>query len=585
MRLSRLPLTTFKEAPADAEVLSHRLMLRAGLIRRLASGLYSWLPLGVRVLHKIERIVREEMDGAGAFEVSMPGVQPAELWRESGRWDDFGPELLRLQDRHKRAFCLGPTHEEVITDIARTELKSYRQLPVNFYQIQTKFRDEIRPRFGVMRAREFVMKDAYSFHLDAESLEDGYQIMRRAYARIFDRMQLDYRIVLADSGAIGGSRSEEFHVLADSGEDAIAFSETDGFAANVETVPLPASTEPSRSTPREDLASVATPGVHSIAELCAFLDVAPDQCLKTLMVRGSDGPAVALLLRGDHELNVHKAQALDAVASPLRMLSAAEVEAAAGVKPGSLGPVGLDLPMYVDHSAARLSDFVCGANQPGHHYTGANWERDVSTPSVVDLRNATSGDPSPAGGAPLQVARGIEVGHIFQLGTKYSTSMDATVLNDQGKPRVMHMGCYGIGVTRVVAAAIEQSNDARGIIWPDAIAPFQVIVIPINIHKSYRVREATDELYAELKSAGLEVLVDDRNQRPGSKFADADLIGIPHRLVIGEKGLDRGQVEYKSRREAETEMIDRAGLIEFLGNRVSVPADYANFKRLRARQP
>ncbi len=568
MRLTRLSLTTFKEAPADAEVLSHRLMLRAGLIRRLASGLYSWLPLGVRVLHKVQRIIREEMDGAGALEVSMPGVQPADLWRESGRWEDFGPELLRLEDRHRRAFCLGPTHEEVITDIARSELKSYRQLPINYYQIQTKFRDEIRPRFGVMRAREFVMKDAYSFHLDEESLEEGYQVMRRAYERIFDRLQLDYRIVLADSGAIGGSRSEEFHVLADSGEDAIAFSETDGYAANVETVPLPASAEPSRPTPREDLASVATPGVRGISELCTFLGVAPDQCLKTLLVQGSDSPAVALLLRGDHELNVHKAQALYAVASPLRMLSAADVEAAAGVKPGSLGPVGLNLPTYADHATVRLSDFVCGANQPGYHLTGANWERDLPTPSAVDLRNATAGDPSPAGGGPLNVARGIEVGHIFQLGTKYSTSMDATVLDAHGKPRVMHMGCYGIGVTRVVAAAIEQSNDARGIIWPDAIAPYQVIVIPINIHKSYRVRDATEELYRQLNAAGLEVLVDDRNQRPGSKFADADLIGIPHRLVIGEKSLDRGQVEYKSRREAETEMVDKDELVEFLKNRV-----------------
>ena len=571
MRLTHLSLTTFREAPADAEVLSHQLMLRAGLIRRLASGLYSWLPLGVRVLHKVERIVREEMDGAGALEVSMPGVQPAELWRESGRWEDFGPELLRLEDRHHRAFCLGPTHEEVITDIARNDLKSYRQLPINYYQIQTKFRDEIRPRFGVMRAREFIMKDAYSFHLDEESLEDGYQAMRRTYERIFDRLQLDYRIVLADSGAIGGSRSEEFHVLADSGEDAIAFSEADGYAANVETVPLTASGEPTRPAPGEDLTGVATPGVRSIPELCAFLGVAPERCLKTLLVQGSEAPAVALLLRGDHALNVHKAQALDAVASPLRMLSAADVEAAAGVKPGSLGPIGLGLPVFVDHSAARLSDFVCGANQPDRHYTGANWVRDLPLPSTVDLRNAATGDLSPAGGVPLKVARGIEVGHIFQLGTKYSTAMGATVLDDQGKPRVMHMGCYGIGVTRVVAAAIEQSNDARGIVWPDAIAPYHVIVIPINMHKSYRVRDATEELYGQLQAAGLEVLVDDRNQRPGSKFADADLIGIPHRLVVGEKGLDRAQVEYKSRREADTVMVNRDGLVDFLQERAGIP--------------
>ena len=567
MRLSQLPLTTFRDAPADAEVVSHQLMLRAGIVRRLASGLYSWLPLGVRVLHRIERIVREEMNRAAALEVSMPGVQPAELWRESGRWEDFGPELLRLQDRHKRAFCLGPTHEEVITDIARTELKSYRQLPVNYYQIQTKFRDEIRPRFGVMRAREFVMKDAYSFDLDEEGLEQAYQVMRRAYSRIFDRLQLTYRIVQADSGAIGGSQSEEFHVLADSGEDAIAYSEADGFAANVETVPVLADADPVRPPPRQDLQLVATPGVHSIADLAAFLDVTPRQCLKTLLVAGTETPAVALLLRGDHELNVHKAQALDAVAAPLRMLSAAQVEAAAGAAPGSLGPLGLELPAYVDQSASLLGDFSCGANRAEHHYTGANWDRDVPLPPVADLRNVTSGDPSPAGRGPLTVARGIEVGHIFQLGTKYSNAMGATVLDSGGRPRVMHMGCYGIGVTRVAAAAIEQSNDARGIIWPDAIAPFDVIIIPIALDKSYRVRESTDEIAGQLEAAGLEVLVDDRDQRPGSKFADADLIGIPHRLVIGERGLDRGEIEYKSRREDAIEMIALDSLAEFLDSK------------------
>ena len=564
MRLSQLPLTTFREAPSDAEVTSHQLMLRAGLIRRLASGLYSWLPLGVRVLHRIERIVREEMNRAGALEVSMPGVQPAELWRESGRWEDFGPELLRLKDRHKRAFCLGPTHEEVITDIARTELKSYRQLPVNYYQIQTKFRDEIRPRFGVMRAREFVMKDAYSFDLDEEGLEEAYQVMRRAYSRIFDRLQLNYRIVQADSGAIGGSQSEEFHVLADSGEDAIAYSEDDGFAANVEMVPVVPGAESTRTAPFQELQRVATPGVRSIADLCEFLDLAPGQCLKTLMVAGTETPAVALLLRGDHELNVHKAQALDAVATPLRMLSAAQVEDAAGVAPGSLGPLGLDLPTYLDRSAAELSDFACGANRAEHHYTGVNWERDLPLPTVADLRNVTSGDPSPGGGGPLTVARGIEVGHIFQLGTKYSTSMGATVLDSGGRPRTMQMGCYGIGVTRVAAAAIEQSNDARGIIWPDAIAPFDAIIIPINLDRSYRVREATDEFAGRLQAAGLEVLVDDRDQRPGSKFADADLIGIPHRLVIGERGLDRGEIEYKSRRESEVEMVPLGSLEQFM---------------------
>ena len=567
MRLSQLPLSTFRDAPADAEVISHQLMLRAGIVRRLASGLYSWLPLGVRVLHRIERIVREEMNRAGALEVSMPGVQPAELWRESGRWDDFGPELLRLQDRHRRAFCLGPTHEEVITDIARTELKSYRQLPVNYYQIQTKFRDEIRPRFGVMRAREFVMKDAYSFDLDEEGLEKAYQAMRRAYSRIFDRLQLTYRIVQADSGAIGGSQSEEFHVLADSGEDAIAYSEADGFAANVETVPVLPNTESLRPAPAQDLQRVATPGVRTIADLCEFLDVTPQQCLKTLLVAGTETPAVALLLRGDHELNVHKAQALDAVAAPLRMLSAAQVEAAAGVSPGSLGPLGLALPVFADQSASRVGDFSCGANRAEHHYTGVNWERDVSLPPVADLRNVTSGDSSPNGGGTLTVARGIEVGHIFQLGTKYSDAMGATVLDSGGRPRSMHMGCYGIGVTRVAAAAIEQSNDSRGIIWPDAIAPFDVIIIPIALDKSYRVRKATDSVAGQLEAAGLEVLVDDRNQRPGSKFADADLIGIPHRLVIGERGLDRGEIEYKSRRDDAVEMVALDSLVEFLDSK------------------
>ncbi len=564
MRLSRLPLTTFREAPADAEVISHQLMLRAGIVRRLASGLYSWLPLGVRVLRRIERIVREEMNRAGALEVSMPGVQPAELWRETGRWDDFGPELLRLKDRHDRAFCLGPTHEEVITDIARIEIKSYRQLPVNYYQIQTKFRDEIRPRFGVMRAREFVMKDAYSFDLDEEGLVAAYRIMRRAYSRILDRLQLSYRIVQADSGAIGGSQSEEFHVLAESGEDAIAYSEADGFAANVETVPLPLTPATPPPEPGQDLRRVATPGVRSIAELCEFLDTTPERCLKTLVVAGKEAPAVALLLRGDHELNIHKAQALDAVATPLRMLSAAQVEAAAGVAPGSLGPLGMELPAYLDPSAAQLGDFACGANRTGYHYTGVNWGRDLPPPPVADLRNAISGDPGPAGGGPLTVARGIEVGHIFQLGTKYSDAMGATVLDSGGRPRSMHMGCYGLGVTRVAAAAIEQNNDSRGIIWPDAIAPFDIIIIPINFDKSHRVRAATDEVTALLEDAGLEVLVDDRRQRPGSKFADADLIGIPHRLVIGEKALDRGMIEYKSRRKDAVEMVPQDSLVEFL---------------------
>ncbi|MCY3732267.1 MAG: proline--tRNA ligase [Rhodospirillaceae bacterium] len=563
MRLTDLPLTTLRDVPADAEVLSHQLMLRAGLIRRLASGLYSWLPVGMRVLRRVEQIIREEMDAAGALEVVMPVVQPAELWRASGRWEDYGPELLRLSDRHERAFCLGPTHEEVITDIARHELKSYRQLPLNYYQIQTKFRDEIRPRFGVMRAREFVMKDAYSFHLDEASLGAGYQTMRTAYERIFTRLQLRFRIVQADPGAIGGSRSEEFHVLADSGEDAIAYSENGGFAANLETVALAPADTP-RAPPTRDLQAVDTPDVRSIEALCACLQVRPEHCLKTLLVEGTDTPAVALLLRGDHELNSLKAEALEAVARPIRMLRAAEVRAAAGLEPGFLGPRGLGLPMYVDHAAAALSDFVCGANETDRHYTGVNWERDVPLPAPADLRNAVAGDPSPCGGGALAIARGIEVGHIFQLGRKYSAAMDATVLDAAGKPCAMQMGCYGIGVTRVVAAAIEQNHDKRGIIWPDAIAPFDVIVIPINLDKSYRVREATDALYRRLRAAGFETLLDDRNQRPGVKFADADLIGIPHRLVIAEKSWDQGTVEYKSRRSPDPEMLAVDGLIESL---------------------
>lgn len=563
MRLTKLPLNTFKEAPAEAKVLSHQLMLRAGLIRRLASGLYSWLPLGMRVLHKVQQIIREEMDSSGALELFMPIVQSAELWKESGRWEEYGPELLRIEDRHNRQFCLGPTHEEVITDIARNELKSYRQLPVNYYQIQTKFRDEIRPRFGVMRAREFVMKDAYSFHLDEESLVEGYQTMRETYDRIFTRLQLKFQIVQADTGTIGGNKSEEFHVLADSGEDTIAYSESDGFAANIETVPLPPTDEPI-STSKKDLQRIETPNVRTIEELCKFLKVAPEQCLKTLLVQGTDTPAVALFLRGDHELNSLKAQKLDAVAKPIQMLRSEEVQTVTGMEPGFLGPEGLDLPMYADQAAAAMSDFVCGANEMNYHYKDANWQQDWRLPTIVDLRNAVAGDPTPSGNSILSIAQGIEVGHIFQLGEKYSAAMNARVLDSTGKSRVMQMGCYGIGVTRVVAAAIEQNNDARGIIWPDAIAPFDVILIPINMNKSYRVKEATEDLYNRLQEAGFDTLMDDRDQRPGVKFADADLVGIPNRLVIAEKAWNQGQIEYKSRRSADTEMIDIDGLIKFL---------------------
>jgi prolyl-tRNA synthetase len=554
MRLSRYPITTLKEVPADAEVVSHQLMLRAGLIRRLAAGLYTWLPLGLRTLHKVERIIREEMDRAGALELIMPTVQPAELWRESGRWAKYGPELLRFKDRHDREFAYGPTHEEVITDIARRELRSYKQLPVNFYQIQSKFRDEIRPRFGVMRSREFLMKDAYSFHTDAASLAQGYRAMFDAYSRMFTRMGLDFRAVQADGGSIGGSVTQEFHVLADSGEDAIAFSSEGDYAANVETaIALPPAGE--RPAPTQALRKVPTPGVHTIAELADFLKVAPAACVKTLLVDGSGGDVVAFVVRGDHELNAVKAQKLAGVANPLRMASAERVRAATGADAGSIGPVGFKGTLYVDHAAARLADFVCGANETDVHYTGVNWGRDLPEPVCEDVRNVQSGDPSPSGRGTLQLARGIEVGHIFQLGQLYSEAMQASVLDEQGKALTMYMGCYGIGVTRVVAAAIEQNHDANGIMWPEALAPYQVLILPLAYQKSERVQQCADRLYEDLAAAGIEVLLDDRDARPGVKFADADLIGIPHRLVIGERSLAQGRIEYRHRRAAEAREI------------------------------
>jgi prolyl-tRNA synthetase len=546
MRLSRYPINTLRDVPADAEIVSHQLMLRAGLIRRLAAGLYTWLPIGLRVLRKVENIVREEMNRAGAIELLMPTVQPAELWQESGRWEQFGPELLRMKDRNERPFCYGPTHEEVITDIARRELKSYRQLPVNFYQIQTKFRDEIRPRFGVMRAREFTMKDAYYFHLDEASLEQGYQAMFEAYTRIFSRMNLRFRAVRADTGSIGGNASQEFHVLADSGEDAIAFSDADDYAANLEMAEALAPSV-ARAAAGAALAEVATPGVRTIAELSTFLKVEAAQCVKTLLVEGTDGDVVALVVRGDHELNAVKAQKLPGVLAPLKMATPEQVRAASGCEPGFLGPVGLGLRLYADRAAAQASDFVCGANRRDVHLTGVNWGRDLPDPEVVDLRNVVPGDPSPSGRGTLGIARGIEVGHIFQLGRKYSQAMNATVLDEQGQAVTMFMGCYGIGVTRVVAAAIEQNHDERGIAWPEPIAPFHVSLIPINLQKSERVREVAERLYAELEAAGVEVLFDDRDARPGVKFADDELLGIPHRIVVGDKGLERGVVEYKAR--------------------------------------
>ena len=552
MKTSRFLLATTREVPADAQVISHQLMLRAGMIRRLASGLYTWLPLGLRVLRKVERIIREEMDASGAQEVLMPVVQPAELWQESGRWDHYGPELLRFKDRHQRDFVLGPTHEEVITDLVRREIRSYKQLPANFYQIQTKFRDEIRPRFGVMRAREFIMKDAYSFHLDHDSLAETYQVMFDTYSRIFSRMGLDFRPVLADTGAIGGDASHEFHVLANSGEDAIAFSTESDYAANVELAEAVAPAV-ERPAPSHPLQKVHTPGAYTIDDVCDFLQVQPEQVLKTLIVHGAseEAPFVALCLRGDHELNEIKAEKHPLVAAPLTFASEAELRAVAGAGAGSIGPVGLTIPVIVDRSANVMADFVCGANEDDHHYTGANWERDAQITDVADLRNVVEGDPSPDGKGVLQIRRGIEVGHIFQLGDKYSKALNATVLNELGKATTLQMGCYGIGVSRVVAAAIEQNHDAQGIIWPEAIAPFQVAMVPMQLHKSPRVRETAEKLYNALLAAGIEVLFDDRNERPGVMFNDMELIGIPHRIVIGDRGLDKGVVEYKNRRSGE----------------------------------
>ena len=550
MRCTRTLLATMRETPAEAEIVSHRLMLRAGLVRLLASGLYSWLPLGMRVLRKVEAIVREEMNAAGAQEILMPAVQPAELWEESGRWSNFGPELLRLKDRHEREFCVGPTHEEVITDIARREIRSYKQLPINLYQIQTKFRDEIRPRFGVMRAREFIMKDAYSFDLSAEGLERSYLAMYDAYCRTFERLGLDYRVVDADSGAIGGSRSQEFHVLADYGEDAIAFSDG-GFAANVELVPCPAPGG-ARPEPTLTLGAVDTPGVHTIADLAQFLRVPAERCVKTLLVEGEDGGLVALVLRGDHDLNAIKAQRTGGVLAPLTFARPERVREVIGCDPGSLGPVGAGVPVIADGSAAALADFVCGANRDGTHLTGVNWVRDTAEPIVADLRNAVDGDPSPDGTGALAIRRGIEVGHIFQLGDKYSTSMGAVVLDDEGRAINLVMGCYGIGVTRVVAAAIEQNHDEKGIVWPVAIAPFHAALLPMNMHKSVRLRETAEKLYADLSAAGIEVLFDDRQVRPGVMFADSELIGIPYRIVVGDRGLDAGTVEFRHRRDSES---------------------------------
>ncbi|MBC8944065.1 proline--tRNA ligase [Xenorhabdus indica] len=570
MRTSQYLLSTLKETPADAEVVSHKLMLRAGMIRKLASGLYNWMPTGVRVLRKVENIVREEMNNAGAVEVSMPVVQPADLWQESGRWVQYGPELLRLEDRGARPFVLGPTHEEVITDLIRNEVTSYKQLPLNLFQIQTKFRDEVRPRFGVMRSREFIMKDAYSFHTSQESLQETYDKMYDAYSKIFTRIGLDFRAVQADTGSIGGNASHEFQVLAASGEDDIVFSTESNYAANIE---LAEAVVPSqeRSAPTEDMRLVDTPNAKTIAELVEQFNLPIEKTVKTLLVHATEESGhklVALLVRGDHELNEIKAEKLPLVASPLKFATEEEIRAIVKAGPGSLGPVNLPIPVIIDRSVSVMSDFGAGANIDDKHYFGINWERDLPVPEIADIRNVVDGDISPDGQGTLQIKRGIEVGHIFQLGTKYSDALKATVQNEDGHNQVVTMGCYGIGVTRIVAAAIEQNHDDRGIIWPDAIAPFQVAILPMNMHKSYRVKEVAEKLYADLRASGIDVIFDDRKERPGVMFADMELIGVPHTLVIGDRNLDNDEIEYKYRRNGDKQMLKLENVVEYLKSNI-----------------
>jgi len=567
MRTSQYLLATQKETPAEAEVISHQLMLRSGMVRKLASGLYNWLPTGLRVLNKVAAIVRDEMNKAGAIEISMPVVQPGDLWEESGRWDDYGPELLRLKDRHNRDFVLGPTHEEVVTNLVKNEVSSYKQLPLNLYQIQTKFRDEVRPRFGIMRSREFIMKDAYSFHIDAQSLAQTYQIMHQAYCNIFDRIGLAYRPVIADSGSIGGAVSHEFHVLADSGEDDIAYSDTSDYAANVELAEALALGETKEGS--AELKLVDTPDAKTISKVSALLGCDVTQTVKTLIVNADEDSGhefVALILRGDHSLNSIKAEKLALVASPIQMADEAKVKAKLNCGFGSLGPVNLALPIIVDRSAETASDFVCGANKEAQHFTGANWQRDVKTYTVADIRNVVVGDPSPDGAGTLAIAKGIEVGHIFQLGDKYSKAMNCGVLTESGKHDILQMGCYGIGVTRIVAAAIEQNNDKFGIIWPESIAPFKVVIIPMNMHKSPRIQEVADKLYKDLCDAGIEVLFDDRKERPGVMFNDMELIGIPYSVVIGERNLDNQQLEIKNRKSGEKTLLKVDNLLEYIKN-------------------
>jgi prolyl-tRNA synthetase len=601
MRTTQFPLNTVKETPADAEIASHQLMIRAGLIRKLAAGLYTWLPLGLRVLRKVEKITREEMEKAGALEVLMPALQPAELWQETGRWEQYGPELARLKDRHDRDFCLGPTHEEIITDLARNEIKSYKQLPVTYYQVQTKFRDEIRPRFGVMRSREFIMKDAYSFHLDQDSLQQTYDVMYQAYSNIFNHLGLKFRAVIADSGSIGGAVSHEFHVLADSGEDAIAFSTGSDYAANVEKAEavMPVGT---RGPASVKLTLIDTPDQHSVEEISGYFKVDQKHVLKTLIVQSEKGGYVALLLRGDHIANETKLKKLDVITpfifpselelqdilsgdtqpsrieANLPFFSESAVQKQASEESrrdarrnnfekvaGSLGPFDLNIPIIADRSVIVMSDFICGANIPGKHYTGVNWERDLPVPDyIADIRIVVEGDPSPDGKGEITLARGIEVGHIFQLGTKYSAAMKAGVINEGGKNQIMLMGCYGIGISRVVAAAIEQNHDDKGIIWPANLAPFQVALCPMNMHKSERLKAASEQLYQDLQAAGIDVLFDDRKVRAGFMFSDMELIGIPHCIIVGDRGLDTGTVEYKGRTAQENMEIPFADIINFL---------------------
>ncbi|RTE87386.1 MULTISPECIES: proline--tRNA ligase [Gammaproteobacteria] len=573
MRSSQYLLGTLKETPADAEVVSHQLMLRAGMIRKVASGLYTWTPTGVRVLRKVEAIVREELENAGAIEVLMPMVQPADLWQESGRYEDYGPELLRLNDRHNREFVLGPTHEEVISELVRKEISSYKQLPLNLFQIQTKFRDEIRPRFGVMRSREFIMKDAYSFHTNEDSLKETYQAMFDAYSRIFERLGLDFRPVIADTGSIGGNASHEFHVLAQSGEDAIAFSDSSNYAANVELAEA-ISEKTEKDVATEELRKEQTPNTKTIKALVENFKVDIQKTVKTLIVHGDpevegSSKLVALMVRGDHELNDIKASKVEGVASPLQFASDEEIRDAVGAGPGSLGPINLPMPVIVDRSVAVMSDFSAGANEDGFHYFGINWGRDAEFTDVADLRNVVEGDPSPCGNGTLSIARGIEVGHIFQLGTKYSEAMNVGVLNEEGKHQHLMMGCYGIGVTRIVAAAIEQNFDDNGIIWPASMAPFDVVVLPMNMHKSARVQAAAEKLYEELQQAGFNVMFDDRKERPGVMFADMELIGIPHTFVIGERNLDDNAAEYKHRSASDKEKVSLADAVEFLRSKTS----------------